>query len=53
MEESESEEIFLMDLTAILEERFGWTVASFSKAALLRQFELVGDSPSPFFHTRV
>lgn len=53
MEESESEEVFPMDLIAIPEERFGWTAAGFSRAALSRQFELVGDSPSPFFDTRV
>ena len=53
MEESESEETFPMDLTAILEECFGWTAASFSRAALSRQFELIGDSPSPFFHSQV
>ena len=36
MEESESEETFPMDLTAIPEERFSWTVAGFSRAALSR-----------------
>ena len=36
MEDLESEETFPMDLTAIPEERFSWTVAGFSRAALSR-----------------
>jgi len=51
--ESKSKGTFPMDITAILEEHFGWTVVGFSRAASSRQFELVGDSPSPFFHTRI
>ena len=53
MEESKSEETFPVDLIAIPEERFGWTVTGFSRAALSRQLELVGNSPSPFFHSCV
>ena len=53
VEESESEGTFLMDLAAILEERFGWTATGFSWAALSRQFGQIGDSPSPFFYSRV
>lgn len=53
VEESEFEGIFLMDLTVIPEERFGWMAAGFSRATQSRQFEQVGDSPSSFFHSRV
>ena len=37
----------------ILEERFSWIAVGFSKDALSKQFEQAGDSPSPFFHTRI
>ena len=53
VEEWESEETFPMDLIAIPKERFGWTTTGFSRAALSRQLELVGNSPSPFFHSCV
>ena len=52
-EESKSEGTLPMDLAAILEERFSWMAVGFSRATLSRQFEQVGDSPSPFFHTRI
>ena len=53
VEESESEGTFLIDLVAIPEERFDWTAMGFSRAAQSRQFGQIGDSPSPFFYSRV
>jgi hypothetical protein len=53
VEESKSEGTFPMDFATIPEECFAWTVVGFSRAALSRQIEQVGDSPSPFFHTHV
>ena len=49
----ESEGTLPMDLAMILEERFSWIAVGFSKDALSKQFEQAGDSPSPFFHTRI
>lgn len=38
VEESKSKGTFSMDLMAISEERFGWIVVGFSRAAMSRQF---------------
>ena len=50
-DENDDEEVFPMDMAAVLRDRYRWVVAKFSKSALSRHIRQARDSPTPFFET--
>ena len=50
-DENDDEEVFPMDMAAVLRDRYRWVVAEFSKSALSSHFGQARDSPTPFFET--